>query len=182
MTLHSWRLWAALSASTNQTFRGAIAPVFMTWWPQEDTFSAPSSMGARIASLGPAVRFSRPHVPVNRFAPASEHAIPASAPTALPGSQNPITVTVQYDNDVYAQVQANQYYSPTVLNNINNGWGSAPLANQNLQNFPNTSMALKPTYLFAFASPPTQLQYWTGAVNSTTPSTPAYGPGLIGCG
>ena len=176
MTFHAWRLWAALSSLTKENFRGASAPVFMTWWPQEDTFSAPTGPSmARAAALGPAVRFSRPHVPTNRFAPPAQQ--PAAAPTAtpLPGSQNPITVTVQYDNDVYTQVQANQYYSPTVLNNINNGWGNTPLANQNIQNFPNTSVAIKPTYLFAYANQATQLQYWTGAVNSTTPETPAYG-------
>jgi hypothetical protein len=176
MTFHSWKLWAALSSLTRQNFRGSSAPVFMTWWPQEDTFSPPAPAPTAQAMLdGFGVRFHRPHTPTNRFAPATEQ--PAGAPTAtpLPGSQNPVTVTVQYDNDVYAQVQANQYYSPTVLNNINNSWGNAPIAAQNLQNFPNTSVAIKPTYLFAYANQATQLQYWTGAVNSTTPSTPQYG-------
>jgi hypothetical protein len=175
MTFHAWKLWAALSDLTRQNFRGAPAPVFMTWWPQEDTFSAPGPSNAHAVVLGPAIRFSRRHVPTNRFAPVSQQ--PAAAPSAspLPGSQDPVTVTVQYDNDVYTQVQNNQYYSPTVLNNINNGWGSAPIASQNLQNFPNTSVALKPSYLFAYANQPTQIQYWTGAVNSTTPDTPAYG-------
>ena len=70
-------------------------------------------------------------------------------------------------------MQANQYYSPTVLNNINNRWGNTPLANQNLQNFPDTSVAIKPTYLFAYANQATQLQYWTGATNSTTPDDAA---------
>ncbi len=175
MTFHSWRLWGALSSLSRETFRGASAPVFMTWWPQEDTFSPPKpAPSAQAITNGLGVRFSRPHVPTNRFAPIAE---PAGAPTAtpLPGSQNPVTVTVQYDNDVYTQVQANQYYSPTVLNNINNGWGNTPLANQSLQNFPNTSVAIKPTYLFAYANQPTQLQYWTGAANSNTPTTPQYG-------
>jgi hypothetical protein len=176
MTFHAWKLLAALSSLTKQDFRGASAPVFMTWWPQEDTFSAatPASI-AHAASLGPAIHFSRPHVPTNRFLPVAQRpaADPAAAP--LPGSQNPITVTVQYDNDVYQQVQVNQYYSPTVLNNVNNGWGNTPLANQNIQNFPNTSVAIKPSYLFAYANQPTQLQYWTGATNSTTPETPQYG-------
>ncbi len=176
MTFHAWRLWAALSSLTPENFRGASAPVFMTWWPQEDTFSAPTqSSSARAAALGPAIRFSRPHVSTNRFAAASRQPAPAATGTALPGSNNPVTVTVQYDNDVYVQVQTNQYYSPTVLNNINNGWGNTPLAIQSIQNFPNTSVALKPTYLFAYANQPTQLQYWTGAVNSTTPETPQYG-------
>jgi hypothetical protein len=174
MTFHSWKLWAALSSLTKENFRGGSAPVFMTWWPQEDTFSAPSSnSNARAEAIGPGIRFSRPHVPTNRFAPASAH--PAAAATPLPGSTNPVTVTVQYDNDIYAQVQANQYYSPTVLNNINNSWGNTPLAQQNLQNFPDTSVAIKPTYLFAYANQATQVQYWTGAVNSTTPETPQYG-------
>jgi hypothetical protein len=177
MTFHAWKLWAALSSLTRENFRGASAPVYMTWWPQEDTFSTPwpSDSSARAAALGPAIRFSRPHLPTNRFARASEQAAPAATATPLPGSLNPVTVTVQYDNDVYTHVQSNQYYSPTVLNNINNGWGNAPIATQNLQNFPNSSVAVKPTYLFAYANQATQLQYWTGSVNSTTPSTPQYG-------
>jgi hypothetical protein len=175
MTFHAWRLWGALSSLTAENFRGAEAPVFMTWWPQEDTFSAPTTSNARIAAAEPAIRFRRPHVPTNRFAPAAAHPMAAATATPLPGSQNPVTVTVQYDNDVYVDVQANQYFSPTVLNNINNTWGNTPLANQSIQNFPNTSVAIKPTYLFAYANQPTQLQYWTGAVNSTTPETPAYG-------
>jgi len=174
MTFHAWRLWGALSSLTNQNFRGASAPVFMTWWPQEDTFSAPSAVSnARAAALGPAIHFSRPHVPTNRFAPVAQQ--PAVTPTPLPGSQNPITVTVQYDNDVYTHVQTNQYYSATVLNDINNRWGNTPLVGQSIQTFPNTSVAIKPSYLFAYANQPTQLQYWTGAVNSTTPDTPQYG-------
>jgi hypothetical protein len=175
MTFHSWKLWAALASLTREDFRGGSAPVFITWWPQEDTFSSPTTSPSSQTGMTGGVRFSRRHVPTNRFAPVVEQ--PAGAPTAtpLPGSQNPVTVTVQYDNDVYAQVRADQYYSPTVLNNINNSWGNAPIATQSLQGFPNTSVAIKPTYLFAYANQPTQLQYWTGAVNSTTPSTPQYG-------
>src|SRR5262249_23713758 len=120
MTLHAWRLWAATVSPTKEQFRGTSAPVFMTWWPQEDTFSPPTANP--IAPKG--VHFKRPSSPTNRFASPKVKPVPADAPAPLPGSQNPVMVVVQYDNDVYAQVQANQYYSPAVMNALNNAWGS----------------------------------------------------------
>ena len=179
MTLHSWRLWAAVTSPTKEKISAVPAHQFpSTWWPQkEGVFSAPPSSAAiQGAASNPAVHFKKQHVPTNRFTPG--HRPPrwrTVAPAPLPGSQNPVSVVVQYDNDVYAHVQANQYYSTAVMNALNNSWGNTPLASQRIQNFPSTSVALKPTYQFASATQPTQLQYWTGPIDSTTPSTPQYG-------
>jgi hypothetical protein len=92
----------------------------------------------------------------------------------LPGSQT-VSVTVQYNNPIFLQVRKNQYYLTSVLESINNGWGATPIALQSIEPFPANAVMTKPSYLFAFANQPTQLQYWTGPANSNAPSVPAFG-------
>jgi hypothetical protein len=170
MTEHAWALWGAVTNPTLEQFRGGPAPVYLTWWPQQDVFAAQSSL-SRLAVSTHGIRFDRPHQ-LNR----GGHLAGArtQGDTPLPGAQ-PIAVTVQYNNPIFLQVRTNQYYLTSVLQSINDSWGATPLAQQSLEPFPGNSVMTKPTYLFASASAATQLQYWTGPANSDAPSVPAYG-------
>ena len=170
ITAHAWKLWAAITAPSSERFRGAAAPIFLTWWPQGDVFASVQEANA-LAQDTPRVRFERPRQ-FRRF----QHLLAeTTTPQPLPGNQN-VVVTVQYNDAMYRHVRKGQYYDPNVLQNINDGWsGSTPLQSWNLAPFPATSVMTKPSYLFAYANQPTQMQYWTGPADSITPSAPGYG-------
>ncbi len=177
MTLHAWTLWGAITALSAQRFRGAAAPIFLTWWPQGDVFASDQEASA-LSHDTPRVRFERPRQ-FRRF----QHVLAESTtPQPLPGNQN-IVVTVQYNDAIYRHVRKKGYYESNVLQNINNGWSAnTPLKDWNLAPFPATSVMTKPSYLFAYANQPTQMQYWTGPADSITPASRATGPGRTGCG
>lgn len=170
ITAHAWKLWGAVTALTGQEFHGAAAPTFLTFWPQSDVF-APDQQASSLRQNPPAIRFERPR----QFRKFRHLLAEDTTPQPLPGNQN-VVVTVQYNNPMYRHVQKNGYNNPGVLQNINNGWGAGtPLADWNLAPFPSNSVMTKPSYLFAYANQPTQVQYWTGPADSIMPSTPGYG-------
>jgi hypothetical protein len=169
MTLHAWTLWGAVTSPTAEQFRGIQAPVYLTWWPQQDVFAVQPQL-SQLAVSTHGIHFDRPH----QFNRTKHQEAVSSDGMVLPGNQS-ISVTVQYNNPIFLQVRQNQYYLTSVLQSINDSWGATPIALQNLAPFPNNSVMTKPTYLFAYANQATQLQYWTGPANSNAPSSPAYG-------
>jgi hypothetical protein len=170
ITLHAWKLWGAVTSLTRQKFRGAAAPVFLTWWPQGDVFATPEQSAA-LRSEPARVHFELPR----QFARFQHLLAETTTPQPLPGNQN-VVVTVQYNGPMFRHVQKNQYYDPNTLQNINDNWSSAtPIAAENLAPFPANSVMTKPSYLLAYANQPTQMQYWTGPADSITQSTPGYG-------
>jgi hypothetical protein len=169
MTLHAWTLWGAVTSPTAEQFRGIQAPVYVTWWPQQDVFAVQPQL-SQLAVSTHGIHFDRPH----QFNRTKHQETVSSDGMVLPGNQS-ISVTVQYNNPIFLQVRQNQYYLTSVLQSINDSWGATPIALQNLAPFPNNSVMTKPTYLFAYANQATQLQYWTGPANSNAPSSPAYG-------
>jgi hypothetical protein len=73
-------------------------------------------------------------------------------------------------------VEKFKYNDHAVLNGINDKWSkNTPIADRKLENFPDTSVMLKPVYRRVSGTSVTILPYWAGPANSTTPSTP--GPG-----
>jgi hypothetical protein len=170
ITGHAWAMWGAITSPTNEQFRGVQAPVYLTWWPQQDVFAAQSQL-SQLAISAHGVHFDRPRQ-FDRLRPAAGPGL-AEAPV-LPGSQT-VSVTVQYNNPIFLQVRKYQYYLTPVLESINNAWGATPIALQSIAPFPANAVMTKPTYLFAFANQATQLQYWTGPADSTTPSVPDFG-------
>lgn len=170
MTEHAWALWGAVTSPTVEQFRGVQAPVYLTWWPQQDVFAAQPKL-SQLAASTHGIHFERPHQ-FNRLR--HPEALPTADGAVLPGSQT-VSVTVQYNDPIFQQVRKNQYYLTSVLESINDSWGATPIALQSLAPFPDNSVMTKPTYLFAYANQATQLQYWTGPANSNAPSVPAFG-------
>ena len=170
ITGHAWALWGAVTSPTSEQFRGVRAPVYLTWWPQQDVFAAQAPL-SQLAVSAHGIRFERPRQLDRLKTPVGMHS--EGAPV-LPGSQT-VSVTVQYNNPIFLQVRKNQYYLTSVLESINNAWGATPIALQSIAPFPANAVMTKPSYLFAFANQPTQLQYWTGPADSNAPSVPNFG-------
>jgi hypothetical protein len=120
MTEHAWALWGAVTSPTFEQFRGIQAPVYLTWWPQQDVFAAQPQL-SQLAVSTHSIHFDRPHQ-FNRIR--HQEAVSKDA-MALPGSK-PISVTVQYNNAIFLQVRQNQYYLTSVLESINSSWGATP--------------------------------------------------------
>jgi hypothetical protein len=59
MTTHAWALWGAGTSSTTEQFRGVRAPVYLTWWPQQDVFAAQAPL-SQLAVSAHGMRFERP--------------------------------------------------------------------------------------------------------------------------
>ena len=169
MTEHAWTLWGAVTNPTVEQFRGVQAPVYLTWWPQQDVFATQPQL-SELALSAHGIHFDRPR----QFNRTHQAEASTNDGGGLPGSQT-VSVTVQYNDPIFQQVRRNQYYLTAVLESINDSWGSTPLALQTLAPFPNDSVMNKPTYLFAFAGQATQLQYWAGPADSNAPSVPGFG-------
>ncbi|HLJ93417.1 MAG TPA: hypothetical protein VKU02_09535 [Gemmataceae bacterium] len=161
---HAWELWGALTSLTNQELNGQKVPIYETWWDADEVLLAP---GLRKAALPGIRRFHRP-VQFRHAAKARSATVPE--PSRLP---NTLFDIVKYNDDIKKHVDQFKYYDHTVLDGINDNWPQGtPIADRKLQDFPDTSVMLKPVYRRVSGTAVTILPYWAGPVNSTTPSTP----------
>src|ERR1700730_13150401 len=60
MTEHAWAMWGAVTSLTVEQFRGVQAPVYLTWWPQQDVFAAQPQL-SQLAVSTHGIHFDRPH-------------------------------------------------------------------------------------------------------------------------
>jgi hypothetical protein len=154
MTEHAWLLLAAVTSPTNQQLNGKPAPVFETWWSRDETLSAPQ---AKVAAR----RFEAPRQLTFAGRPK-----PARAPATFFSD-------VKYNEPIRAHIRKNRYYDPATLQKLNAGWpADAPLSQRKLNDFPDTSIMLKPVYQSVSGTEVTILPYWTNAANSTKPAAP----------
>jgi hypothetical protein len=161
---HGWMLWGAVTAPTTQNVGGTqvTVPTFETWYDEDTVFSPPSASHA-LATGETGRKFKIP-----------QQLLRGGALKTL-ADVSPLdfrVVTVKYTQEIYDGVQQNQYYSGTVMQQLNNGWGSAPLANRKIADFSDRAIMVKPVYQVISGTEATQIPYWAGAENSSTPATP----------
>lgn len=185
MRQHAWNLWKGISAITPET-QGY--PVWETWYSGPEignqangTCASPKLvdlLSGSERSVGlPKHDFQVPEqFHHNRFARKS-----LSAETAGTTVTVPLEVTVKFDSDYAQFVMNHQYCDSSTLWKLQEGWGTQPLTNRHIQDFPKTAIGLKPT--FEFVNGPghnggiTLVNYWkgdltTGPNNSTNPEFP----------
>lgn len=192
MRQHAWDLWKGISVSTPET-QGL--PVWETWYSgpeignQGNGTCAPSSLtdllaGPERSSGQPTHDFEVPeqfhHGELARRRLAAQRALATTA-----ASGGPVTVieevTVKFDADYAQFVRDNRYCDSQTLWKLQESWGTQPLVNRHIKEFPRTAIGLKPT--FEFVNGPnhnngiTLVNYWKGDLtagpqNSTNPEFP----------
>lgn len=172
---HAWELWGALTSPSGQELNGQGMPVYETWYDRDEALAPPAAPG-----LLRAARRRRNFEPPRQLIHSGALRRQAIRLGATPDADRPVFTlfdNVKYNREIYAHIQdpANRYYDPAVLQALNSGWGDTPLADRKLKDFPDTSVMLKPVYIYASATAPTQTGIWTGPADSTTPSTPSPG-------
>ncbi len=176
MTEHAWEIWGGLTTLTKQVFNGQKMPIYETWYDRNEALSPPQTVAPRLRGARRIRNFELPKQLIHTGALARQHQRleRALAATAL----RPLLSffdNVKYTEEIRKEIQDNKYYDGATLQKINDGWGITPIADRNLKDFPDTSVMLKPTYVYASGSQPTLMGYWSGPANSATPDTP--GPG-----
>jgi hypothetical protein len=83
MTLHAWTLWGAVTSPTAEQFRGIQAPVYLTWWPQQDVFAVQPQL-SHLAVSTHGIHFDRPH----QFNRTKHQETVSSDGMVLPGNQS----------------------------------------------------------------------------------------------
>ncbi len=184
MRQHAWNLWKGINVTTPES-QGF--PVWETWYSgpeignQADGTCASESLTQLLN--GPERSVGQPlhdfQVPEqfhhNPFVRRKLGAANAGTVTVLE------EVTVKFDADYAQFVLNNHYCDSSTLWKLQQSWGTQPLVNRHIKEFPRTAIGLKPTY--EFVNGPnhnngiTLVNYWngdltTGPQNSTNPEFP----------
>jgi hypothetical protein len=182
---HAWAIWAGLTQLTTQVAGSDTLPVYETWPDAEEVFNPASGSLAVGAQRAFARHF---HVPrqFGHSQVASVRARRASSPEVRAGGgaalPNPgvrsdsalVMVTVSYNTVAESHVRTNNYILQSTLDSLNtyfNGQGT-PVAQRNITVFPDSAVALKPTYLPISADGLTILPYWAGPLAATDTAMP----------
>lgn len=155
MRTHATMLWRGLT-EMNEDSR-ASQPVFERWPTKEETFA-----------IADAPR------PIRRLEPPTQFAMAGHARDArlLSSSEGAVVTQVFYNCAMYRHIRDNRYHLAPTLRNLNEGWGTRPIANREITDFPNNSVMVKVAYQIVARDRPTVLGYWSGPSESTTPATP----------
>lgn len=179
---HAWGIWAGLTQLTDQVVGSDTLPVYETWPNAEEVFNPPATA---IAAGQPRTHARRLHVP-RQFGHAQVAAVRArrggTGGAVGAGLPNPgvrsdsalVMVTVSYNTVAESHVRQNRYYLQSTLDSLNTYFdaNSTPVANRNINVFPDSAIALKPTYLPVSATGLTILPYWNGPLASTDTAMP----------
>ena len=182
---HAWAIWAGLTQLTSQVSDSAQLPVYETWPNVEQVFNPPATAEA----VGAARPFTRTLQVPRQFGHSAVAAVrarraasPEVAANGKEGLPNPgvrsdsalVMVTVSYNTAAEGHVRSNRYYLKSTLDSLNAAFNAqkTPLANRNILNFPDSAVALKPTYLPISADGLTILPYWAGPLASTDTALP----------
>jgi hypothetical protein len=184
---HAWAIWAGLTQRTAQMSGSDSLPVYETWPTSQEVFdtasAAPPVTQARRLTRGLHVarQFGHSQVAVVRerldaspqvrgAQAGGKPAPPARLDSAL------VMVTVSYNTAAASHIRQNGYYLQSTLDSLNTYFNSqtppTPTAARNIQLFPDSAVALKPTYLPVSADGFTILPYWAGPQASTDPVMP----------
>ena len=183
MRQHAWDLWKGINAITPES-QGY--PVWETWYSgpeigdQSKGTCAPSSLTELLS--GPERSAGQPthdfQIPEQfHHGPFARRRLAATSTAENTGAVTVLEeVTVKFDADYAQFVLNNHYCDATTLWKLQESWGTQPLVNRHIKEFPRTAIGLKPTY--EFVNGPnhnngiTLVNYWkgdltTGPENST---------------
>lgn len=170
---HAWALWAGLTAMTDQTANGAPLPVYETWYSRYEVYGedAPQKLGGGQARDEGTRDFHRPR----QFGGVSVHASRLAAVNdTVGGADERVIAGVKYNTAAAQHVWNNNYFQESVLTRLNAGFpDTLPIASRNIQPFPDSAMALKPTYWLVNSTGITVMPYWAGPNASTNPQHPS---------
>ncbi|HET6763821.1 MAG TPA: hypothetical protein VFH27_09110 [Longimicrobiaceae bacterium] len=182
---HAWAIWAGLTQLTDQKVDSAQLPVYETWPTAEQVFNPPAAAPA----AGAAHPFVRSlHVP-RQFGHASSDVVrrrrllsPEVRARGNVGLPNPgvrsdsalVMVTVSYNTVAQSHVRTYGYTDTTTLDSLNTYFNAqkTPVAQRNIVPFPDSAVALKPTYLPVSADGLTIMPYWNGPLAATDTAMP----------
>ena len=164
MYKHSWGIWASLTAMSGEKVGGDEMRVFETWYTPNQVYLMMNKLSNNSDS------FERPRTDLEVPRQFTHHLPFAERAAVLENdSTQKVLVTMKYDPSTVKHVLQNKLLDSTVLNSmLKNGAGSIPA-------FPNTSVAIKPTYevikVKELRNGLYSMKIWTGPPN---PDTIAY--------
>lgn len=159
MFLHAWNIWKGLMQPTDEPDPGGNRNlvVFETWLSDVEIFDENVSSAADVKS-----RRLRPFQPPRQ----NHHANLAAA--ATPSDPEQVIAFVKYDPTAADFTFANAYNKAATLDQLQASWTpETPILDREIQQFPDPSIALKPTYWLIKQSGLTSLPVWPGP-----PATP----------
>ena len=143
---HAWDIWSALNAPTDHIVEGTTLPVWETWFDGADLFGATRSV-----------------------ADSESRDLDAPAQLAHAGSARSAGASVltfnRFNRQMLDHVQQNTYGNSNTLAVLREEFGRAgvPVVDRTIQQFPNTSVMLKPVFWIVPGDRPTPVPYWAGA-------------------
>ena len=155
MRSHAAYLWRGLTQRADGA--GMRPPLFEQWPTKTETF-ATAGTSNRIGSLERPAQFS--------LAGQSTH------DRVLSTSEGAVINAVYYNCVMAHHIRKNGYHLTSTMKKLNDSWGTTPLAERSLSEFPSKSIMIKAAYQIVHRDQATVLGYWSGPSESTTPSTP----------
>lgn len=180
---HAWALWGAITAPSGQSLNGTPLPVWETWYDTTEVYHIGTEL-ASAANVSAVVkrqaRLKNPNTKrrLHLLVQSLHHGAlknalgrTATASNPPPGVRGAALVTTfnRFTQEMYDHVGKNNYWQASTLTNLNNSWpANTPIAQRAIQNFPNTSVMMKPVFIIVSGTEPTMLPYWNGITDATT--------------
>ncbi len=152
---HAWDIWAGLTTSSGEYYKGRILPIWETWYSPDDIYTSSGTCldVTRTSRISP---FQEPHVNFKH------------------GQADDNITSFNKYNELYAQsVCDNQYNVAQTLTTLNTSFNtsSAPLTSRTIQGFPLGTIATKPVLMIVAQTGLTSIPYWNGYGADATTNT-----------
>lgn len=153
MFSHAWNIWNGMMQPSDQQDpngnRNLV--VFETWLSDVEVFNLPIP-----STSTPSSRNLRPFQTLRQ----NSHGLPAGGAAEDPEQ---VIAFIKYDPTAAGFIEQKGYNKAATLNQLQQSWtAQTPILDRNVDQFPNPSIALKPTYWLIKQSGLTSLPVWPG--------------------